>query len=229
MTQNRWTTVDSYIDEYLVGPDEALEQALRTSAAAGLPTIAVSPSQGKLLFILAKAIRATRILEIGTLGGYSGIFLARAVAPHGRLVTIEADPKHAKVARLNFAHAGVHGVVEVRVGRALDVLPQLAAEGSGPFDLVFIDADKTEYPEYLDWAIRLCRAGGLIIADNVIRKGAVADATSQDPLVRGVRRFMERVKADPRVTATAIQTVGVKGYDGLAMLLVEGPNTRDAG
>ena len=223
MTQDRWSAVDAYIDESVLRSDTVLDSVLEASAAAGLPSIAVSPSQGKFLFIMAKAIGATRILELGTLGGYSGVWLARALPPDGRLVTVEVDPKHAEVARRSFERAGVTGVVDLRVGQALDVLPQLDAEPSAPFDLAFIDADKGHYPEYLDWAVRLCRPGALIVADNVIRDGAVIDAASEDPAVRGVRRFMDRLGADRQVTATVIQTVGAKGYDGLAVILVGTP------
>jgi predicted O-methyltransferase YrrM len=221
MTRDQWTAVDAYINDTLLGAGEALDHVLEASAAAGLPSIAVAPNQGKLLFILAKSIGATRILELGTLGGYSGIWLARALPPDGRLVTVEADPRHADVARMNFERAGVANLVDLRIGPALEVLPRLAAERAGPFDFVFIDADKGNYAEYLDWAIRLCRPGSLIVADNIVRKGAVMDEASEDPLVRGVRRFMDRLGADRRVTATAIQTVGVKGYDGLALIRVE--------
>ncbi|HEX4348162.1 MAG TPA: O-methyltransferase [Vicinamibacterales bacterium] len=218
--RDTWTAVDSYIDDSLLGSDAVLDDVLSACAVAGLPTIAVSPSQGKFLFILAKGIGAKRILELGTLGGYSGIWLARALPRDGRLVTLEVDPKHADVARRNFERAGVGSLVDVRIGRALDTLPQLAREQSAAFDFVFIDADKVTYHEYLEWAVRLCRPGAIIVADNVIRDGAVADATSDDPSVRGVRRFMERVGAMGGVTATAIQTVGVKGHDGLAVILV---------
>jgi predicted O-methyltransferase YrrM len=220
MTQDRWTAVDAYIDESVLGFDPVLNDVLEASAAGGLPSIAVSPSQGKFLFIIAKAIGARRILELGTLGGYSGVWLARALPPDGRLVTIEVDPKHAEVARRSFERAGVARVIDLRVGQALDVLPQLGAEESAPFDLAFIDADKGHYPEYLKWAVQLCRPGALIIADNVVRDGAVIDATSEDPAVRGVRRFMDQLGADGQVAATVIQTVGAKGYDGLAVLLV---------
>ena len=220
MTQDRWTAVDTYIDETLVGHDAVLAAVLHASAAAGLPQIAVSASQGKFLFLMAQAIGARRILELGTLGGYSGIWLARALGSDGQLVTIEVDSRHADVARHSFARAGVADVVDLRVGQALDVLPRLEAEGGAPFDLAFIDADKANYAEYLDWAVRLCRHGALIIADNVVRGGAVVDTTSEDPSVRGARRFMEHLAAMPTVTATAIQTVGVKGYDGLAIILV---------
>ena len=220
MTQDRWTAVDSYIDDTLLGHDAVMDAVLKATAAAGLPPIQVSPSQGKLLFIVAKAIGAKRILELGTLAGYSGVWLARALPPDGLLVTVEVDPKHAEVARRSFARAGLADVVDLRVGQALDVLPQLEAERQAPFDLAFIDADKDRYPEYLEWALRLCRPGALVIADNVVRDGAVIDAASEDPSVRGVRRFMDRLGADRHVEATAIQTVGVKGYDGLAVILV---------
>jgi predicted O-methyltransferase YrrM len=223
MPQDRWTAVDTFIDESLLGADTVLDGVLKASAAAGLPSIAVSSSQGKFLFIMAKAIGARRILELGTLGGYSGIWLARALPAGGHLVTVEVEPKHAEVARRSFEQAGVAGVVDLRVGRALDVLPQLEAERPAPFDLVFIDADKGHYAEYLDWAVRLCRPGALVIADNVVRDGAVIDATSQDPSVRGVRRFVDRLGADRQVTGTVIQTVGAKGYDGLAVILVGTP------
>jgi len=219
-SQETWTAVDGYIDDMAVGPDPVLDDVLNASAAAGLPSIAVSPSQGKFLFLIAKAVGAKRILELGTLGGFSGVWLARALPLEGRLVTVEVNPTHAEVARANFERAGVARVVDLRVGQALDVLAQLEVEGAASFDLVFIDADKVRYPEYLDWAIRLCRPGALILADNVVRDGAVIDATSEDPSVRGVRSFMDRVKENPHVTGTVLQTVGTKGYDGMALLLV---------
>jgi predicted O-methyltransferase YrrM len=222
MTEDKWAAVDRYAEGRLLGDDDVLATVLEASAAAGLPAIAVSPTQGKFLFILAKAIGATRILELGTLGGYSGVWLARALPPNGRLITVDVDPKHAEVARQNFVRAGVADRVDLRVGQALDLLPQIEAEQL-PFDFVFIDADKGRYPEYLAWAVRLCRPGALIVADNVVRAGAVVDVTSQDPYVRGVRRFMEDLGADPRVAATVIQTVGAKGYDGLAVILVGTP------
>jgi len=220
MTQDQWTAVDGYFDELLLPSDPALEAALEGSAAAGLPSINVSPSQGKLLFMLARIQGARSILEVGTLGGYSAIWLARALPADGRLVTIESDPKHADVARANIARAGFADAVEVRVGRALDTLPQLAAEGEGPFDLIFIDADKASIPEYFQWALKLSRCGSLIVVDNVVRGGAILDATSDHPAVQGVRRFLELVAAEPRVSATALQTVGRKGYDGFAIVLV---------
>ena len=220
MTQDQWTTVDNYLTQTLVGEDAALTAAVRDSERAGLPAIQVAPNQGKLLHLLARMIGARSILEIGTLGGYSTIWMARALPPGGRLVTLEAEPKHAEVARANFARAGLAGVIDLRLGRALDTLPQIAAEGLGPFDLFFIDADKPSIPEYFDWALRLSHPGSLILVDNVVRKGAVADPASEDPNVQGVRRFNERVAKEPRVSATTLQTVGVKGYDGIAFALV---------
>jgi predicted O-methyltransferase YrrM len=220
MSQDLWTEVDRYIADLFVPPDPALDAALQSSDAAGLPSINVSPNHGKLLYLLAQVQRARNILEIGTLGAYSTIWLGRALPAGGRLITLEYDPKHAEIARANIARAGLAGVVEVRLGRALDTLPQLVAEGRGPFDLIFIDADKEGYPDYLAWALKLSRRGSLIIADNVVRKGAVADPASADPNVQGVRRFNQLLAAEPRVSATAIQTVGSKGYDGLAIALV---------
>jgi predicted O-methyltransferase YrrM len=229
MTDARWTAVDRYLEDTLVGRDEALAGALAASGAAGLPSIAVSPTQGKLLSLLAGAMRARRILELGTLGGYSGIWLARALPPGGVLVTIEADPKHAEVARRNFERAGVSPRIDLRVGPALDVLARLETEAAPPFDFVFIDADKINYPQYLDWAIRLGREGTLIVADNVVRNGAVADAASADDAVRAMRKFLAQAAGDARVSTTVIQTVGVKGYDGVAVLLVrQGRDGRSA-
>jgi predicted O-methyltransferase YrrM len=222
MTLEQWTAVDRYITEALVPADPALEAALEASAAAGLPPINVTPNQGKLLMLLALIQGARSILEIGTLGGYSTIWLARALPAGGRLVTLEADPKHAEVARANIARAGLADVVELRQGRALDTLPQLAAERRGPFDLIFIDADKPSNPDYVAWALTLSRRGSLIVVDNVVREGAVVDTSSDDPGVRGVRRMNELLAAEPRVSATAIQTVGSKGYDGFALALVTG-------
>ena len=216
MDQARWSAVDGYLEDALLGPDEALEAALRASGAAGLPAISVSPTQGKLLQLLARMVGARRILEVGTLGGYSAIWLARALAPGGELVSLEIDPHHAEVARANLARAGLDGVAQVKVGRALDVLPTL----TGPFDLVFIDADKPSNPDYFTWAVRLTRSGGVIIVDNVVRGGAVVEAGSADPAVQGVRRLNDLIAAEPRVSATAIQTVGSKGWDGFAIALV---------
>jgi predicted O-methyltransferase YrrM len=215
MSEELWTAVDRYITDLLTPPDPLLDAALKASAEAGMPAIAVSPNQGKLLMLLAQVQGARKILEIGTLGGYSTIWLARGMAEGGKLITLEADPKHAAVARANIARAGLDGVVEVRLGRAVDSLPGLEPEG--PFDLIFIDADKVSYPVYLSWAIRLSRHGSLIIADNVVRNGAVIDASSDDPNVQGVRRFNELLAAERRVSATAIQTVGSKGYDGFVI------------
>ena len=216
MSQELWTAVDRYTAEMMVPSDAALDAALQSSAEAGMPAIAVSPAQGKLLMILAQMLGARRILEIGTLGGYSTIWLARGLAQGGRLITLEADPKHADVALSNIARAGLADVVEVRVGRALDTLPGL----EGPFDLVFIDADKVSYPEYLQWAVRLTHPGSVIVADNVVRKGAVIDADSRDQNVQGVRRFNEILAAEARLSATTIQTVGSKGYDGFTIARV---------
>jgi predicted O-methyltransferase YrrM len=215
-----WTEVDRYINDLLSPADPALSAALQASDAAGLPRINVSPTQGKMLQLLARSQGARAILEIGTLGGYSTIWLARALPLGGRLITLEADPKHAEIARANIARAGLAELVELRLGRAANTLPQLATEKRGPFDVIFIDADKPGYPVYFEWALRLSRRGTLIIADNVVRDGAVADGASSDPLVQGIRRFMDLLAAEPRVSATVIQTVGSKGYDGFAIALV---------
>lgn len=220
MSQSQWTAVDAYLTDRLVPSDPALDAALAASDAAGLPQAAVAPNQGKLLQLLAAAVQARSILEIGTLGGYSTIWLARALPPEGRLITLELEPRHAEVALGNLTRAGVADRVEVRVGRALDSLAGLVAIGAGPFDFVFIDADKAGLAEYFDAAVRLARPGALIVIDNVVRNGAVIDAESQDPSVRGVRRFNEQVATDPRVRVTALQTVGSKGYDGFAVAWV---------
>ena len=222
MTGTRWAEVDEYLSDLFLGPDAALDAALAASAAADLPPIAVSPNQGKLLCLLARLQGARNILEIGTLGGYSTIWLARAVGPGGKVTSLELNEKHAEVARANVARAGLAGVVDVRVGRAIDTLPLLKREGLGPFDMIFIDADKASIPDYFAWSLKLARAGSLILVDNVIRDGAVVDAGSTDASVIGVRRFNEMAAAEPRVTATTIQTVGVKGYDGLTFVLVTG-------
>jgi predicted O-methyltransferase YrrM len=221
MSQEQWTAVDRYISKLLVPDDPVLDSALRESTAAGLPEIHVSKNQGKMLQILAQSHGARRILEIGTLGGYSTIWLARALPPGGRLVTLEYEAKHAEVATRNIEKAGFGSVVEVRVGRAQDTLPKLAAEGGGPFDFIFIDADKQGYPEYFSWAMKLSRPGSLIVADNVVRNGGVIDEASSDPSIQGVRRMTELVAREPRVSATAIQTVGSKGYDGFMLMLVK--------
>jgi predicted O-methyltransferase YrrM len=220
MTQQLWTSVDQYYSDVLVKQDEALDAALRDSDAAGLPPINVTPNQGKLLHLMARICRASSILEIGTLGGYSAIWLARALPDGGRLVTLEAEQRYAEVATANIARAGLADRVEVRVGRALDTLPELEADGYGPFDLVFIDADKPSNPDYVEWALKITRPGSVIIVDNVVRGGEVADSGSEDSAVLGVRRMNELIAADQRLTATAIQTVGSKGYDGLLVALV---------
>jgi predicted O-methyltransferase YrrM len=220
MMQETWTAVDRYITNMLLPSDPVLDATLQASDAAGLPAHQVSPNQGKLLMLLAMGIKARHILEIGTLGGYSTIWLARALPTDGRLITLESNPKHAEVARDNVIRAGLADVVEIRVGRATDTLPQLITEDCNLFDLIFIDADKPSNPEYLSWALKLCRKGSLIIADNVVRDGAVIEAHSSDPNIQGVRRFNEMISSEPRVTATAIQTVGSKGYDGFAIALV---------
>lgn len=220
MTQEKWTAVDRYINDLLVPPDAALAAALEASAAAGLPAINVAPNQGKLLMLLAQLQRARTILEIGTLGGYSTIWLARALPADGRLITLEADAKHAEVAQANIARAGLDNIVELRLGQALNSLPQIADEGRGPFDLIFIDADKPSTPDYFKWALRLSRRGSLIIVDNVVREGAVIDPDSDDASVQGARRFHELVAAERRVSATTIQTVGSKGHDGFTLALV---------
>lgn len=220
MSEARWSAVDQFISAQLLPRDSALEGALEASQAGGLPSIQVAPNQGKLLGLLVAALSARSILEIGTLGGYSSIWLARGLAQGGRLITLELDPKHAEVARANLARAGLAERVEVRVGPALEQLPRLEAENRGPFDLIFIDADKGNYPAYFEWAVRLSRPGTLIVVDNVVRKGAVADADSSDPNVIGARKLYDVVAREKRVQATAIQTVGDKGYDGLLFALV---------
>jgi predicted O-methyltransferase YrrM len=220
MSRDLWTKVDSYFIDLFQPRDAALEAALQASDAAGLPAIAVAPNQGKLLMLLAQLRGARAILEIGTLGGYSTIWLARALPADGRLISLEADAAHAEVARANIARAGLDARVEVRTGRALDALPKLAAESLGPFDFIFIDADKSRTADYFSWALKLARRGTVIIADNVVRDGKVIDAASGDPDVRGMRRFAEIVAAEPRVSATAIQMVGAKGYDGFVLALV---------
>ena len=221
LSQRLWNKVDRYLDETLVKPEPVFEQALKASASAGLPAISVTAAQGKFLQLLARMMRARRILEIGTLGGYSTIWLARALPVDGQLVTLEYEAKHAQVARANLANAGLAGQVEVRVGRAIDSLQNLVSEGVAPFDLVFIDADKAGYPDYFEWSVRLSHPGSAIVVDNVIRDGDVIDPHSRDASVRGVRKMNELIASDRRVSATAIQTVGAKGYDGFAIALVE--------
>ena len=220
MAEDQWTEVDQYFSESLLPSDPILESALEASVAAGLPAISVSPNQGKLLQMLAQIVGARSILEIGTLGGYSTIWMARGLRAGGRLITLEVDPKHAEVAQLNVARAGLRDVVDVRIGNAVEILPQLSAERRGPFDLIFIDADKPNIPTYFEWALKLSRPGTLIIVDNVVRDGAVIDPDSSDPSVQGVRRFIELLGAESRASGTVIQTVGIKGYDGFAIVLV---------
>lgn len=222
MNTELFANVDHYLEALFVPQDEALEAALRDMAAAGLPSISVSPNQGKILHMLALLCGARTILEIGTLGGYSAIWLARALPTDGRLVTIEHSTKHAEVARKNIARAGLADRVEIRIGRALDLLPKFEAERIGPFDMVFIDADKSPYTEYFQWSLHLTRPGGLIIADNVIRSGDVIDANTIDANLEGIRRFNAALAAESRVTATILPIAGVKGYDGMALAIVRG-------
>jgi predicted O-methyltransferase YrrM len=216
----RWSAVDDYFNAAFLPPDEALEAALSASTSAGLPSINVAPNQGQFLSLLAQSSQARRILEVGTLGGYSTLWLARGLPADGRVVTLELNPFHAQVARQNIARAGLSERVDIRVGAALELLQKLDEEQAAPFDLIFIDADKENNAAYFEWALRLARIGSWIIVDNVVRNGAVIDADSTDSRVQGVRRFVERAAAEARVRATALQTVGSKGYDGLALLLV---------
>jgi predicted O-methyltransferase YrrM len=220
--QELWTAVDRYIADVIVPSDPSLDAALAASDAAGLPSIQVSAPQGKFLSLLASIRGARKILELGTLGGYSTIWLARALPSGGRLITLEAEPKHAEVARSNIARAGFGDVVQVRLGRALDTLPLLAQEGAGPFDFVFIDADKANIPDYFEWSLKLTRPGSVIVVDNVVRKGNVVDPTSTDVNVQGVRRFNQQLAKTKRVSATTVQTVGSKGYDGFTLAVVTG-------
>jgi predicted O-methyltransferase YrrM len=215
-----WTAVDRYFDSALSAADDVLAGALRRSAAAGLPPYHVAPNQGKLLALLAQLVGAKRILEVGTLGAYSTIWMARALAPGGKIVTLESEAKHAAVARANLEAARLEDRVEIRLGPALETLPLLARAGAGPFDLAFIDADKQSNADYFRWALELARPGALIVVDNVVRGGAVTDRSSKDPSVEGVWRLVDTVAAEPRVTATALQTVGSKGYDGLLIARV---------
>lgn len=221
MNPEQWIAVDQYITDALVPADPVLEAVLKASTDAGLPEINVSPAQGKLLHLLTRIHGARRVLEIGTLGGYSTIWLARGMLPAGgKVVTLEVDPRHVRVARANFEHAGLAKMIEVREGRALDSLLQLATEGRGPFDLIFIDADKVRIPDYFTWALKLSRRGTVIIVDNVIRAGAVTDASSTDLSVQGVRQLNAMLATEKRVSATTIQTVGAKGYDGFTLAVV---------
>ncbi len=221
MGQPSWNDVDGYIVDRLVPPDDALVAALETNKAAGLPAIDVSPAQGKFLHLIARMVGARRVLEIGTLGGYSTIWFARALPDDGVVVTLEALPEHAAVARKNIERAGLTAKVDLRVGPALETLPLLAGEGGGAFDMIFIDADKRSNPEYLRWALKLARVGSVIIVDNVVRDGAVLDANSGDKDIQGIRRFFDDLEGEARLSATAIQTVGSKGWDGFAIALVD--------
>lgn len=224
--QELWKTVDDHLEALLVPSDPVLVAALRKSAAAGLPPIQVSPMQGRFLHVLARSIGARRVLEVGTLGAYSTIWLARALPPGGHLVTLESNPRHVEVARHNLERAGLLSLVEIRAGPALESLPRLREEGAGLFDLAFIDADKPNTAEYFEWAVRLSRPGGVIVVDNVVRKGELADETSRDPNVQGMHRFLRQLAADPRVVGSVVQTVGAKGYDGFAFVLVARSGTR---
>jgi predicted O-methyltransferase YrrM len=220
MGEQRWAEVDAYLTGLFGGTDPVLAAAQAAGGAAGMPDIAVSPEQGRLLQVLARSVGARSILEVGTLAGFSTIWLARALPPGGRLISLEAVPLHAEVARANIERAGLSDAVEVRLGPAAESMAELDAAGAGPFDLVFIDADKPGYPEYLSWALKLTRPGSLIVGDNVVRNGAVADLDNVEPNVVGVRQFVELIAAEPRLTATVLQTVGAKGYDGLAIAVV---------
>jgi predicted O-methyltransferase YrrM len=222
MTPEIWAAVDEYFGGLLVEEDAALKEAVETSAAAGLPPIQVSPAQGKFLHLLARMISARNVLEIGTLGAYSTIWLARALPEDGRVVTLEVNPKHAELSLRNIARAGLANKVDLRLGKALETLPQLEAEGRGPFDLIFIDANKSDMPEYFAWALKLAHRGSVIVSDNVVRKGAVLDTNSADPDIQGVRRFAEMAGKEKRVSSTVLQNVGGKGYDGFAVSLVIG-------
>lgn len=217
---NQWSAVDDYIAGHLLGDDPVLDAALAANAAAGLPAIDVSPVQGKMLHLLARGIGARRILEVGTLGGYSTIWLARALPEGGRLVTLELEPHHADVARTNLERAGLAGMVEVRVGRASSTLDAMIAAGDEAFDFIFVDADKEGYPDYLRAAVRLSRPGTMIVFDNVVREGGVLDPDHPDARVQGTRALFEAMAAEPRLSATAIQTVGTKKWDGFALALV---------
>jgi predicted O-methyltransferase YrrM len=220
MSQETWTAVDRYLTEKVVKSDTVLDAALRDSVKAGLPAINVSPPQGKLLQVFAMMQNSKRILEVGTLGGYSTIWLARGLSRGGRLTTLELEQKHADIAHKNLVRAKLDKVVDIRVGRAIDTLPKLLAEGAGPFDLAFLDADKPSNAEYFAWALKMSRKGTLIVIDNVIRSGDVVDPKSKDPNVTGVRKLNDVIAKEDRVIATTIQTVGTKGYDGFTVALV---------
>jgi predicted O-methyltransferase YrrM len=222
MSFDQWSAVDRYIADVLLPDDPVLAEVLAAADRAGLPPINVSAPQGMLLHILVRVQGARSVLEIGTLAGYSTIWMARGLLPGGRVVTLEIDPRHAEVATANFERAGVADRVELRLGPAISSLPTLADDGHGPFDVVFIDADKTSNADYFGWAVRLARPGTLIVVDNVVREGRVIDAASDDPMIVGTRRLNEVMAAEPRVVVTEVQTVGSKGYDGFALALVTG-------
>lgn len=222
MNAQSWAEVDRYLADRLIRPDPALDAALAANAAANLPHYDVSPAQGKFLYLLARICRARFVLEIGTLGGYSTIWLARALPGDGRLVTLEAHPRRAVLARANIARSGLERLVDVRVGRALETLPGVEADGLAPFDMIFIDADKTNNDRYLAWAIRLSRPGSLIVVDNIVREGALIDGDNAAPGVHGTRRMLELLSREPRLSATALQTVGSKGHDGFLIAVVNG-------
>jgi caffeoyl-CoA O-methyltransferase len=221
MNKELFGAVDQYISDLFNEQDSHLLATEQSVIEFNIPSISISPNQGKFLQLLAKLCQAKKILEIGTLAGYSTIWLARALPANGRLVSLEYEPLHAEVAQKNIIRAGLEQVVDIRIGKAIELLPQLEAEGSGPFDMIFIDADKPPYKEYFEWALKLSRPGTLIVADNVIREGKVLDAKSPDEMVAGVKRFNEALAANPAVTATIIQTVGSKDHDGMALAIVK--------
>lgn len=220
MEKKVFEAVDHYISDLFIIPDEALTAAEQSHEQEQIPLINVSPNLGKFLHLLAKISNAKKILEVGTLAGYSTIWMARALPADGKLVTLEIDPHHARVAGKNINRAGLGGIVEIRVGKAIELLPELAQEKAGPFDMIFIDADKPPYTEYFEWALQLSRPGTLIVADNVIRNGKVLDPNSEDPMVKGAQRFNLALAANKQVTSTILQNIGVKEYDGMAIAIV---------
>jgi caffeoyl-CoA O-methyltransferase len=221
MVKKLFKDVDKYISNLFIPPDEALTAAEQSHRLENLPPINVSPNLGKLLYLLAKLSNAKKILEVGTLAGYSTIWMARALPENGRLITLEIDPHHAEVAEKNIDRAGLSSKVDIRIGKAIDLLPQLVQDKTGPFDMIFIDADKPPYAEYFEWALKLSRPGTLIIADNVIRDGKVLDQNQDDPMVKGAQRFNKALSENRKVSATILQTIGVKEYDGMAIAIVE--------
>lgn len=229
MSKDLWAAVDQYFGQALLSPDPVLDEALADQQRAGLPAINVAPHQGKFLQFLVRMSGAKRVLEIGTLGGYSAIWLARGLPADGRMITLESDPHHAAVAAKNLSlagfdtKAGLDAKVDIRIGRAIETLPKIAAEGRGPFDFIFIDADKPSNTDYFQWALKLARVGTLIIVDNVVRNGKVLDSASHDDSVKGVQRLRDYLSVETRVDATVLQTVGAKGYDGMILALVKEP------